>query len=134
MKFCIPLLALLFTISVPVAQGHHSIAGAYDSKSQITVDGAITEFRFVNPHPFIVVEVKNNSGAMELWKLEMDNRSELSRIGMDADTLKVGDRIVVVGQLAKAQPQALYIRRLDRPADGFRYEQAGSSPKINFKP
>jgi hypothetical protein len=60
----------------------------------------------------------------------MDNRSELSEAGMSADTLKRGDRIVVTGSPGRTQPQTLYIRRLDRPADGFWYEQTGSRPRI----
>ncbi len=60
----------------------------------------------------------------------MDNRSELAEIGMTSQTLKPGDRIVVTGNPARTKSQSLYIRKLDRPADGFRYEQVGSSPRI----
>jgi hypothetical protein len=62
----------------------------------------------------------------------MDNRYELSDVGMTADTLKPGDRVVVSGSPARSQAQSLYIRQLDRPADGFRYEQVGSSPRIRL--
>jgi hypothetical protein len=30
------------------------------------------------------------------------------------------------------QSQSMYIRKLERPADGFRYEQVGSSPRVQF--
>jgi hypothetical protein len=60
----------------------------------------------------------------------MDNRSELAAVGVTAETLKPGDRVVVTGSLARTQAHRLYIYRLDRPADGFRYEQVGSSPRI----
>jgi hypothetical protein len=109
---------------------HHSIAGVYDGSRQVTIDGIVAQFHFVNPHPFVTVDVKNASGATQQWRLEMDNRWELVEVGMTENTLKEGDRVVVTGSPGRTQSQSLYIRRLDRPADGFRYEQVGNSPRI----
>jgi hypothetical protein len=63
----------------------------------------------------------------------MDNRSELAAVGMKADTLQPGDRVVVAGSLSRTQPNGLYIRTLSRPADGFQYEQVGGSPRIRTR-
>lgn len=112
-----------------VARGHHSIAGVYDSTRQMTVAGRVTEFRFVNPHPILVIEVDVGT-ERQSWQLEMDNRFELADIGMSAETYTVGDDVVATGSLARTEPQRLYLRRLDRPADGFRYEQVGSRPRV----
>jgi hypothetical protein len=111
------------------AHAHHSISGVYDSSRQQRLEAVVAEFKFVNPHPFVIVTVEAAGGAQS-WRLEMDNRSELVAIGVTANTLKPGDRVVVKGSLARRQPQALYLLRLDRPADGFWYEQVGSSPRI----
>ena len=126
--------ALLFfaagiALSLSAAHAHHSLSGIYDSSRKVTVEGVIVQFHFVNPHPYLTMEVKNASGS-EQWRLEMDNRSELADVGMTSDTLKPGDRIVVSGSPGHTQQQSLYIRRLDRRADGFWYEQVGSSPRI----
>ena len=134
LKARIILFALAMALVLPAAHAHHSIAGAYDTNRQITLEGMVAEFHFVNPHPFVTMEVKGSDGIAQHWRLEMDNRSELSDVGMTKETLKPGDRIVVSGNPGGAQAQNLYIRKLDRPADGFRYEQVGSSPRINFKP
>ena len=112
-----------------VSDAHHSIAGVYDSGREVTLDGVVAQFQFVNPHPFLVVDVREGD-TVQQWRLEMDNRFELVAIGITADTLKPGDRIVVAGRPARQQPRALYINRLNRPADGFGYEQVGSSPRI----
>jgi hypothetical protein len=50
---------------------------------------------------------------------------------MTGETLRSGDRVVVTGSLGRLDPRTLYIRQLDRPADGFRYEQIGSRPRVN---
>ena len=112
------------------AQAHHSISGVYDGARQQRLEAVVAEFRFVNPHPFVIVTVQAD-GAEESWRLEMDNRFELADVGMTDSTLKPGDRVVVTGSLGRTEPRTMYIRQLDRPADGFRYEQVGSRPRVS---
>ena len=114
-----------------VAQGHHSISAVYDRDRPVTLDGSLVEFAMVQPHPFVVVDVKSGNETTR-WRGELDNRGELVAIGMTADTLKAGDRLVVRGSQGRTQPRSLYVLRLDRPADGFWYEQVGMSPRIGF--
>jgi len=114
-----------------VVHAHHSISAVYDTSRQVAVEG-VTEFRFINPHPFLMMDVKDGRGKAQQWRLEMDNRSELAEIGVTAETWKQGDWIVVTGSPARTQADSIYVRRPDRPADGFRYEQVGSSPRIRI--
>ena len=123
------LLALLLTWS-GAAEAHHSIAGMYDEGHPITIDGVVSEFHFVNPHPFVLLQVKDTGGRDQVWKLELDNRWELVDAGMSATTLKAGDRLTVTGGPAYKQANAIYVRRMQR-GDGFLYEQVGFSPKVS---
>ena len=111
-------------------QAHHSISAVYDDTQRVTVEGVVTQFQFVNPHPLVVMDVKDGAGSAQQWRLEMDTHRELADIGFTSDTLKPGERLVIIGSRARRQPQSLYIRRLDRPSDGFGYEQVGSSPRL----
>jgi hypothetical protein len=101
----------------------------YDTGRQASVHGLVTEFHFINPHPYLLVAMKDDAGTTE-WRLELDNRRELVEIGMTEATLRPGDRIVARGSPGREQARTLYVRLLDRPADGFQYEQAGFSPRI----
>ena len=121
--------AALLTATL-AAQAHHSIAAVYDSAREQRLEAVVAEFQFVNPHPFLIVTVQAD-GAETSWRLEMDNRFELAQVGMTGTTLKPGDRVVVTGSLGRIEPRTLYIRQLDRPADGFRYEQVGSRPRVS---
>ena len=132
-RFCAIAMGLL-ALAGAVAQAHHSIAGMYDESRRVMVDGVVAEFHFVNPHPFVLVDVRDATGSAQAWRLEMDNRGELVDVGVTGTTLKPGDRVVVTGSPARGQPQALYVRRLERPADGFLYEQIGSSPRVRGLP
>ena len=128
--------ALLFgalLAAAGAAHAHHSIAGMYDSSQETTLEGMVSQFRFVQPHPFVVIDVRRGN-ATEQWQLELDNRRELTDIGFTETTLKPGDRVVVTGSPARREPQRMYVRRLDRPADGFGYEQVGSRPRLRRSP
>ena len=50
------LLAAALATAAP-ASAHHSIAAAYDGGKRLTLDASVVEFHFVNPHPFLVVDV-----------------------------------------------------------------------------
>jgi hypothetical protein len=123
-------LAALVGVGGMAGQAHHSISSVYDSGRQATIDGTVSQFQLINPHPILIVDVRDSAGTVQQWRGEMDNRSELVAIGVTANTFTPGDRVVVKGSLARTQSQSLYVLRLDRPADGFWYEQVGSSPKI----
>lgn len=101
---------------------HHSIVAVYDFSQRLTLDGAVVEFEFINPHPFLTIDVKGRGSRSERWRLEMDNRWELAELGFANETLKPGDRLVVLANPARSQSRSGYIRRLERPSDGFKYQ------------
>ena len=121
----------LIALAAPLAAlAHHSISGVYDSSRQVTVDGHVVEFQFVNPHPVLIVAPANADPAESPWRLEMDNRYELVDIGVTAKTFKPGEHVIATGNAARDESRSLYLMKLHRPADGLRYEQIGYSPHI----
>ena len=124
------LVAAAIAVGGTATHAHHSISSLYDSSRQVTIDGIVAEFRLVDPHPFLFIDVKGRTVEAQRWQLEMDNLRELALIGVTASTFKPGDVVVVTGSLARISGQKLYLLRLDRRADGFWYEQIGPSPRI----
>jgi hypothetical protein len=118
--------------SVSAVAAHHSISAIYDSSRQVTVTGSVREFHFVNPHPWIGVDVSDERGRVQPWRLDLDNRYELVDVGMKADTFMSGDLVTATGSAGRDGARSLYVRQLDRPADGLRYEQVGPSPRLRF--
>ena len=127
------LLAAAWTLGAVTLAAHHSISAVYDSRKQVAVTGTVREFQFVNPHPWIGVDMAED-GAVRRWKLELDNRWELVDVGMSAETFKAGDVITARGSAGRDGARSLYVRQLDRPADGLRYEQVGASPRLQWVP
>ena len=120
-------IGVLFAAGV---HAHHSIAAVYDSSQPVTLEGEVTAFHYLNPHPFLEIHVVAADGQAESWRLEFDNLLELTAAGMSAQTFKVGDSITVTGSRARNSSRSAYVVRLERPADGFLYEQVGSSPRV----
>jgi hypothetical protein len=122
--------ALLSTLLSAGASAHHSLSGMYDQSRRVTVEGVIAEFHNVNPHPFLLLDGQATGEPPQRWKLELDNRGELAAIGVTNETWKTGDRVVVSGSPGRIDARLLYVWKLERPADGFQYEQIGTSPRV----
>jgi hypothetical protein len=112
------------------AAAHHTFSGIYDQSQDQQLAGTVKEFRFVHPHPILVIEVRSAEGKRIEWAAEMDNRFELEEIGVTSKTFRPGDEVVVNGSPGRSQPNILYLWKLTRPADGLRYEQVGMSPHL----
>ena len=126
-------LALVVVLQT-AAYGHHAIGNIYDSNRRLTLEGVIAGVRFTPPHPFVEIDVTSRDGANERWRLELDNHFELVNVGMTADTLKSGDKVVVTGSGSRNRDERhLYVRSLERRSDGFLYEQVGSSPRVRMR-
>src|SRR5262245_46099115 len=126
--------SVVVTVLLPaVLHAHHAIGAVYDASQRVTLEGTITAFHFVNPHPLVEMQVVATDGQAESWRLEFDNLRELTDAGMSGETFKAGDRITVVGSRARDKSRSAYVRRLERRADGFLYEQVGSSPRVRSR-
>jgi len=76
-----------------VAMAHHSFA-MFDQANPIEIEGAVQEFKYVSPHSFILLEVKDQGGGeATVWNLEGGAPSALARDGWSRTTLKPGDEI-----------------------------------------
>ena len=84
--------AMLLAASGAVA--HHSFA-MFDQTKTVTLQGAVKELRWTNPHVFIQVLVKNDKGAEDEWSIEMTSPEHLSRTGWRPGTLKPGDKVTL---------------------------------------
>jgi len=78
------------------------------------------QFVYRNPHSFVHVQAPDQSGAQQRWAVEWAGTGQLAEAGVQRDTLKVGDAVVIVGRPSRVRGEyrALMVR-LTRPADGF---------------
>jgi len=103
-----------------VASAHHSYAATYDVSNEITLEGKLVQFVYRNPHSFVHVQAPDQNGAEQRWAVEWAGTGQLAEAGVQRDTLKVGDAVVIVGRPSRVRGEyrALMVR-LTRPVDGF---------------
>jgi hypothetical protein len=87
-------LAITVLLTSSSAIAHHSFA-MFDQSKTITVEGAVKDFRWTNPHVFIQLLVISESGASEEWSIEMTSPEHLARAGWRPATLKPGDMLTL---------------------------------------
>ena len=90
----------LLAVAVP-ALAHHSFEAEYDVKQPVTLKGVVTNFEWTNPHARIYIDVKDESGKVTNWNLELASPNVLQRQGWTRHALKDGDTITVSGSRAK---------------------------------
>ena len=83
------------------ASAHHSFAAEFDRNLPITVTGTVTKVEWMNPHVYFHINVKDASGKVTNWALEMGQPAGLQRQGWTKNTLQIGDLVKVEGSLAR---------------------------------
>jgi hypothetical protein len=77
-----------------VVSAHHS--AAHYSKQAMTTRGVVVEYRWRNPHVYVVWEVKGKSGEITHWLGELSSVTTMISDGMTKDSLKQGEEIEVI--------------------------------------
>ena len=100
-RFAVAMAALVLMLAGVPLRAHHSFAAEYDGNKPIKLSGTVTKFDMVNPHSWIYMDVKDDSGKVVNWKFETASPSNLFRRGFRKDTIKPGMQVTLEGYLAK---------------------------------
>lgn len=86
----------LWLAALPIL-AHHSFMAEYDETRLITLSGTVTKVSWKNPHVTMNLDVKDESGKVTNWELELASPNGLLSQGWKVDSLKQGTRVVVTG-------------------------------------
>ena len=108
----------LSAIAVVVLSGpllaHHGGA-SFEPGKELTIKGTVTEWLWANPHCFLKVDVKDDSGAVRTWNLELGNPVDIAARGYQRRTFKPGDVVTVVLQPVKSGAPVGRLRMVTLP-------------------
>jgi hypothetical protein len=100
------------------AVGHHSVA-MFDREHPIQLVGVVREFKFANPHAFIVLEVTAEDARPVIWNLEGDSSNSLKWDGWSSQTVKPGDELrLTIEPLRSGAPGGVWHARKTTYRDG----------------
>ena len=105
---CVFRLISLATLAISTSVSAHHSAVAFDTEKTMTVTGEVVRFVWRNPHMAINMDVVNESGEKELWKIEGPGTTVLSRQGFNRSSINTGDNItVVINPMKSGRPGGL---------------------------
>jgi len=80
---------------------HHSFAAEFDANQPVKFTGSVTRVDWTNPHAWIYMDVKNESGQAANWGFELASPNNLMRNGWTRTWLKAGDIVTIEGSRAR---------------------------------
>lgn len=100
---------------------HHSVSGQFDTTKLVTVTGVISKIDWVNPHIYVMVDGKDESGAAGQWALEtiptaMARKAKLTKEALAGNK---GDTVTVAGHPARDGRKSAWILRITYPDGRF---------------
>lgn len=106
------MLAVFAATAVPLL-AHHSFTAEYDITNTVVLKGFVSSFRWANPHAFLTLEVKDDSGVTKLWRVEGGPVWYLMESGWSPEMLqemiKSREVIAITGYRARKAPDASFI-------------------------
>ena len=96
---CAAMTALL--LGAGAASAHHAFSRDFDQNKPVDLSGTVTKVQWTSPHVMTYLDVKDNSGKVTNWKIEMGSPAQLTKAGWSQNKLKVGEMLTLHGWQAK---------------------------------
>jgi Family of unknown function (DUF6152) len=118
-------MAVALAVAGHSAFAHHSVAGEFDVRKIVKLNGIVSDVEWANPHIYIHLDVKDATGTATTWRLEsvpvaMMRKAGLSKILLLAN----GQSANVEAYLARdGTPHLGYLVEITY-ADGHHYQFA----------
>jgi Family of unknown function (DUF6152) len=88
-------LAALGLLAGGMVLAHHGTAASYDQKKIVTIKGTVSEFLWRNPHSSLFLDVKDESGKVANYAIEMFSPILMVKAGYTRDVFKTGDEVAI---------------------------------------
>jgi hypothetical protein len=113
------LAGLMLALGSAWALAHHSTEGIYKEETEVSLTGKVKQWRFINPHPFLVIEVVGEDGVAHDYDVSYGGSAvaHLTRRGYTSSTFQVGETITLRGFVSK-EGYGVLIRGNPVRADG----------------
>ncbi len=77
------------------SSAHHSVSGQFDVSKQTTLKGVVSKVEWINPHIYIYIDVKDDSGATTTWALETLPTAMMRKAGLTRESFVPNESVTV---------------------------------------
>ena len=128
LAMAVTLVTFITGITGTTAYAHHSYAATYDVTREVKLEGKLVQFVYRNPHSFVHIVAADEKGVEQRWAVEWSGTTQLGNQGVNRESLKVGDEVVIVARPSRVagEYRALMLR-LKRTSDGFTWGSPGQT-------
>src|SRR5262245_16780325 len=100
--FCVAAVALA-SLSVCPVYSQRPFSASYDANRQVKLQGVVTRIDWVTPNAFFFIDVRDATGTIANWAIDIGNPLELERDGWKRSTLRIGDTVAIDGIPARSE-------------------------------
>ena len=124
-SIALPLKTLLLGLFLTLTVSAHHGSAEYDTAREVTIAGTIKEWKWTQPHTWVVLNVTRPGGVVEEWNGEGPPLTWATSQGWSAATLKAGESVRLVMYPSRAQQRGGLVKRI---------EPAGREPLLVSRP
>jgi len=100
-KLAVVLVGVGLLLAVRPIVAHHAFAAEFDADKPVTLTGTVTKIEWTNPHTWFYIDVRDQTGKITNWGLEMGSPNGLMRNGWTRNSMKIGHEVTVEGSRAR---------------------------------
>jgi len=113
---------------------HHAVSAEFDSSKVVTLKGTVSKVDWVNPHIFVYVDAKDESGKVTTWRLQSLPPMFFKGSGLTKDKLMDGSQVTVTAYPAKDGTDGFgFLLKLAYPDGHFFNLGGGTAPETPAK-
>jgi hypothetical protein len=126
---------LMLVGAVARASAHHSVPVNFDQSKEVSIEGVLTEIKWVNPHAHFRINVAQPDGSTLEWLVEMGATNTMKRAGFPMERFMVGQKYTIIGPPGRrdravlldevVMPDGTHLTPTMRPRIGTRDQNGG---------
>jgi hypothetical protein len=114
-RLCAALLTSAVILLLSLSAVAHHGAASFDNEKVLTLKGTVTEWLWANPHCFLKLNAKDETGSVRNWNLELGNPTDITGAGYRRTTFKPGDEVTVTITPVKSGAPVGRLRTVELP-------------------
>ena len=83
------------------ALAHHAFTAEFDANQPVVLKGAVSKTEWINPHSWVYLDVRDETGKITTWAIECGAPNALLRRGWNKNNMPIGTEVVIEGYRAK---------------------------------